>query len=39
MLGLVDRFTYEICIFYVKDNSTRETLLPIVKNNVYSYYK
>jgi len=27
----MDRSTYEIRIFYVKDNGTRETLLPILK--------
>jgi len=36
---LMDRSTtYEIRIFYVKDNCIRETLLPIAKKNVSSYF-
>ena len=38
MFGLVDRATYEIRIFYVDNNRSRETLLPIVRNNVYTYF-
>ena len=38
MFGLVDRGNYDIRIFFVNDNRTRKTLLPIIKNNVYSYY-
>ena len=38
LFGLVDRATYEIRIFYVDNNRSRETLLPIVRNNVYTYF-
>ena len=34
MFGLVDRGNYDIRIFFVNDNRTRKTLLPIIKNNV-----
>lgn len=37
MFGLVDRGNYDIRIFFV-NNRTRDTLLPIVKRNVYTYY-
>ena len=36
MFGLVDRAKYDIRVFYVNDNRQKETLLPIVKNNVYT---
>ena len=38
MFGLVDRGTYDIRIFFVNNNRARDTLLPIVKKNVYTYY-
>jgi hypothetical protein len=38
MFGLVDRGNYDIRIFFVNNNRTRDTLLPIVKKNVYTYY-
>ena len=37
MFGLVDRQNYDIRIFFVNNNRTRETLLPIVVKNVYTY--
>ena len=36
MLGLVDRSQNYIRILYKDDNRQKETLLPIIKNNVYS---
>ena len=36
MFGLVDRSQYDIRIFYIDDHRQKETLLPIIKNNVYS---
>ena len=36
MFRLVDRGQYDIRIFYVDDNRQKETLLPIVKKNVYT---
>ena len=36
MLGLVDRGNYDIRIFFVNDNRTKESMLPIIKNNVYT---
>ena len=38
MFGLVDRAKYDIGIFFVNDNNQKETLIPIIKNNVYTYY-
>ena len=38
MFGLVDRAKYYICIFFVNDNRQRETLIPIIKDNVYTCY-
>jgi len=32
MLGIVDRATCEIRVFFVNNNRQRETLLPIIKN-------
>ena len=34
MFCLIDRGNYDIHIFFVNDNRTKETLLPIIKNNV-----
>ena len=34
MLGLIDRITKEARIFCVLENSTRDNLLPFVKENV-----
>lgn len=34
--GIVDRESYDIGIFYVKDRA-KETLIPIIKNNIYTY--
>ena len=36
MFDLCDRGKYDIRIFFVNDNRTRETILPIIKNNVYT---
>ena len=38
MFVFVDRGNYDIRIFYVNDNRTKETLLPIIKKNVYTYF-
>ena len=38
MFGLVDRAKYDICIFFVNDNRQKETLIPIIKDNVYTCY-
>ena len=38
MLGLYDRGSKEIRIFFVDNNRTKDTLLPIIKNNVYTFY-
>ena len=38
MFGIYDRGTYEIKIFFVDNNRTKETLLPIIKKHVYTYY-
>ena len=39
MLGFVDRGTKEVRIYYINNNRTKEKILPIVKNNVYSYQR
>lgn len=36
MFGLVDWGTYDIRIFFVNDNRHKETLLPIMKKNVFT---
>jgi hypothetical protein len=36
MFGIIDRFDKECRIFCVKDNRTKETLLPLVKDNVWT---
>lgn len=33
---IVDRNKYDIRIFFVKDNRTKETILPIIVKNVYT---
>ena len=38
MFGLVDRGHYDIRIYYVNNNRLRDTLLPLVKENCYTYY-
>ena len=38
MFGLYDRGSKDIRIFFVDNNRTKDTLLPIIKNNVYTYY-
>ena len=37
MFGICDRGNYDIRIFYVNNNRTRDTLLPLILNNVYTY--
>ena len=37
MLGIYDRGNYDIRIFYLNNNRTRDTLLPLIINNVYTY--
>ena len=37
MFGICDRGNYDIRIFYVNNNRTRDTLLPLILNNVYIY--
>ena len=37
MFGLVDRNKYDIKVFFVNNNRVKETLLPIVIKNVYTY--
>ncbi len=36
MFRMVDRNKYDIKIFFVNDNSQKETLIPIIKNNIYT---
>ena len=36
MFGFYDRGTNDIRIFFVDNNRTKETLLPIIKKNVYT---
>ena len=38
MFGIYDRGTSEVRIFFVDNNRTKETLLPIIQKNVYTYY-
>ena len=35
MFGLVDRGSYDVRVFYINDNLTKETLLPIIKKCIY----
>lgn len=37
MFGIYDRGNYDICIFYANKNRTRDTLLSLIINNVYTY--
>ena len=37
MFGLVDRNKYDIRLFFVNNNRVKETLLPIIIKNVYTY--
>ena len=36
MFGLYDRGCKEVRIFYVDNNRMQDTILPIIKNNIYS---
>ena len=36
MFGIIDRFDKDCRVFCVKDNRTKETLLPLVRDNVYT---
>ena len=38
MFGIYDRGTKERRIFFVDNNRTKETLLPLIKNNIYIYH-
>ena len=38
MFGIYDRGSKECRIFYVDNNRTKETLLPIIKNNIFTPY-
>jgi len=38
MFGIYDRGTKEVRIFYVDNNRTKESLLPIIKKNIFSNY-
>ena len=38
MFGIYDRGSKDIRIFYVDNNRTQETLMPIIKNNIYTVY-
>ena len=38
MFGIYDRGSKDCRIFYVDNNRTKETLLPIVKNNIFTPY-
>ena len=38
MFGIYDRGSKEVRIFYVDNNHTQDTLLPIIKNNIYTFY-
>ena len=37
MFGIWDRGNYDIHIFYLNNNRTRDTLLPLILNHVYIY--
>ena len=37
MFGIVDRNNYDVRIFFVNDTQTKETLLPLIIKNVYTY--
>lgn len=36
MFQRLDRNKYDILIFFVNDNRQAETLIPIIKNNIYT---
>ena len=36
MFGIIDRFDKDCRVFCVKDNRTKETLLPLLRDNVYT---
>ena len=36
MFGMVDRNKYDIRIFFVNNNRQKETLIPIIRNNIYT---
>ena len=38
MFGIYDRGNNEVRIFYVDNNRTKETILPIIKKNIYTNY-
>ena len=38
MFGIYDRGSHEIGIFFVDNNRAKETLLPIIRKNIYTYY-
>ena len=38
MFGLVDRGHYDIRIYYVNNNRTKDILFPLVKKNIYTCY-
>ena len=38
MFYLVDKGNYDIRIYYVHNNRKRETLFPLVKKKIYTYY-
>ncbi len=37
MLGISDRGNYDILIFYVNNNRTKDSLLPLIISNLYTY--
>ena len=38
MFGIYDRGNNEVRIFYVDNNRTKDTILPIIKKNIYTNY-
>ena len=36
IFGIIDRFYKDFRVFYVKDYRTKESLLPLVKDNVFT---
>ena len=38
MFDIYDRGSKEVRIFYVDNNHTQDTLLPIIKNNIYTFF-
>ena len=39
MFGIYDRGTKERRIFFVDNNRTKETILPLIKNNIFTSYQ